>query len=103
MISQLEESKADEEQWRRFSEELQNIIRDKWHRPAGIWISEETAAVIAIRVDKTGRVIGKKIVKASSNAAVNNSAKMLLNNLNKINQPPAGATDWLEIKLLAED
>lgn len=96
-------SAVSEKEWEEFSNELSNIIFDKWIVPPGVLITESTAAVISIRVDKNGMVIGKKLLKTSPNRAVNDSVRGLLKNLNKINAPPGNsATGWLDITLIPE-
>jgi len=93
-------SAATEEEWKKFDKSVFEIISDKWHPPAGIWVDDSTSAVIAIRLDSKGRVIGKKMEKPSPNAAVNASAKRLLDNLNQMPVPPGKtATNWLTIVL----
>ncbi len=95
--------KVSEQEWEKFSNELNEIISDKWDEPAGVLITEKTAAVIAIRVDRNGRVIGKKLLKPSPNKAVNDSAWALLKKLNTLAEPPGNsATGWIEITLIPE-
>ena len=95
--------KTSEKEWEAFSATLSGIIEDKWDEPPGVLINEQTAAVIAIRVDRNGRVIGKKVVKASPNPAVTASARALLAKLNTLPRPPGNsATGWIEIVLIPE-
>ncbi|MBE6389621.1 MAG: cell envelope integrity protein TolA [Lentisphaerae bacterium] len=94
---------ASEAAWKQYDGRLKAIIFDKWQRPAGIWIDEQTAAVISILLDKNGRVIGKKVEKNSPNAAVNDSARRLLRDLNQLPKPPGNSTSpWLQFVLIPE-
>jgi colicin import membrane protein len=95
--------RGSEKEWEEFSNTLSGIIEDKWDEPPGVLINEQTAAVIAIRVDRNGRVIGKKLVKSSPNPAVTSSANALLKKLNTLPRPPGNSeTGWLEIVLIPE-
>ena len=91
---------ATEAEWEKFNRSLQQIIEDKWLPPAGIWVDDSTSVVIAIRLDSSGRVVGRKVLKPSPNAAVTASAERLLKNLNQMPVPPGkAATGWLDIVL----
>ena len=75
-----------------------NTVRDffmeKWQPPAGVFIDEETAVEITVKIDASGRVINKWITKRSPNAAVNASAELMLKNLTRIPRHPAGAIQF---------
>ena len=95
--------KGSEQEWKKFYDKLNESISNEWDEPAGVLITEKTAAVIAIRVDRNGRVIGKKLLKPSPNKAVNDSAWALLKKLNTLAEPPGNsATGWIEITLIPE-
>ena len=83
-----------------YDKEMDKIIFRMWVPPAGIWVDDETSAVIAVSVDPRGKITAKKIIKRSPNAAVNVSVEKLIRDLDEAPIPPRGeATGWVQITL----
>ena len=80
---------------------LQTFIMEKWVRPPGILIDENTAVIVEISINAYGRVIRKRIVKRSPNGAVNYSAQRMLDNLSEVTRPPHGAVTY-QFRLIPE-
>ena len=89
---------AEEEQ---YISSLQTFMLEKWVRPPGILVDESTAVTVEISIDASGRVLSKRIIGASANAAVNRSAQQMLNNLSYVPRPPHGAVSY-KFKLIPE-
>ncbi|MCI5778947.1 MAG: TonB C-terminal domain-containing protein [Lentisphaeria bacterium] len=89
---------ADEE---KYWASLIPYLQERWDRPPGVLVDEQTAVTIALSVDSSGAVKSKRIVKRSPNPAVNASAEALLANLTRIPAPPGGAVEF-ELKLVSE-
>ena len=77
------------------------ILMEKWVRPPGILIDEDTAVIVEISINAYGRVTGKRISKLSPNGAVNRSAQRMLDNLSEVKRPPHGAVTY-QFRLIPE-
>ncbi|MBR7130395.1 MAG: TonB family protein [Lentisphaeria bacterium] len=74
--------------------DVQKFFLSRWKPPAGVFITEDTAVQVTIKIDASGRVTGKWISRRSPNQAVNDSAELLLKNLSFVPRHPAGATQF---------
>jgi len=81
---------------------LGTFLKERWKRPAGVLVDEETAVLIYIRVNSSGRVLSKRIEKPSSNPAVTHSVEAMLKTLDYIPRPPGGESEFT-LKMVAED
>ena len=85
----------------KYWERIHEFFRDRWQAPAGVFVTAETAVIISVKVDARGRVLSKRIVKSSPNAAVNQSVQVMLNHLDYIPAPPEGAAKSFELRLVS--
>ena len=92
-------SEAEEKYWSRLGE----YFRERWNAPAGIFVTDETAVTIEVHWDARGRVISKRIIKASPNPAVTQSVKNMLDHLDYIPTPPSGIASSVKFNLVSED
>ena len=92
-------SENEEKYWGRLGE----YFRERWKVPAGIFVTSETAVTIEIHWDARGRVISKRIIKASPNPAVTQSVKNMLDHLDYIPTPPSGIASSMKFNLVSED
>ena len=92
-------SEAEKEYLYRLSE----YCRERWKVPAGIFVTSETAVTIGIQWDARGRVISKRITKASPNPMVTQSVKNMLDHLDYIPIPPPGIVSTINFTLIPEN
>ena len=81
---------------------LGTFLKERWKRPAGVLVDEETAVLIYIRVNSSGMVLSKRIEKPGSNPAVTRSVEAMLKTLDYIPRPPGGESEFT-LKMVAED
>ena len=74
----------------KYWEKFQDYLYERWRPPAGIFVTAETAVLFELQWDARGRIVAKRIISASSNPAVTQSVKMMLDNLDYIPAPPHG-------------
>lgn len=92
-------SEQEEKYWERLGE----YFRERWNVPAGIFVTSETAVTIEVQWDARGRVISKRIIKASPNPAVTQSVKDMLDHLDYIPTPPSGIASRMKFNMVSED
>ena len=92
-------SEDEEKYWEKFKE----YFYERWKAPAGIFVSSETAVTIEVQWDNRGRVLSKRIIKASPNPAVTQSVKNMLDHLDYVPTPPTGIASSAKFKLVSED
>ena len=81
---------------------IQEFFYERWRAPAGIFVTAETAVTIEVTFDRRGRVLSKRITKRSPNAAVNQSAQVMLDKLDYIPTPPAGIGTSFTLNLVSQ-
>ena len=89
-------TEAEEKYWER----VDKFFTERWKRPAGVLVSDDTSVIVYIKIDYTGRVLQAKIQTPSGNAAVNRSAELMLKTLDRIPQPPPGVATEFALKLI---
>lgn len=89
---------AEEKYWQKLDE----YFRERWQRPAGIFVSKDTGVIIEVSWDSRGKVLSKRIIKASPNAAVTQSVKLMLDHLDYVPAPPAGIASSVKFNLVSE-
>ena len=92
-------SENEEKYWGRLGE----YFRERWQVPAGIFVTSETAVTIEVRWDSRGKVVSKRIIKASPNPAVTQSVKNMLDHLDYVPTPPNGIASSVKFNLVSED
>ena len=88
----------EEKYWERVSD----FFHERWRAPAGIFVTAETAVTIEVTFDRNGKVLSKRIIKRSPNAAVNQSAQVMLDKLDYIPTPPAGIGTSFQLNLVSQ-
>ena len=81
---------------------IQDFFYERWRAPAGIFVTAETAVTIEVTFDRRGKVLSKRIIKRSPNAAVNQSAQVMLDKLDYIPTPPAGVGSSFKLNLVSQ-
>ena len=89
-------TEAEEKYWDR----VDKFFTERWKRPAGVLVSDDTSVVVYIKIDHTGRVLQAKIQTPSGNTAVNRSAELMLQHLDRIPQPPPGVATEFALRLI---
>ena len=92
-------SENEEKYWGRLGE----YFRERWQVPAGIFVTSETAVTIEVQWDSRGKVVSKRIIKASPNPAVTQSVKNMLDHLDYVPTPPNGIASSVKFNLVSED
>ena len=83
-------------------ERVSDFFHERWRAPAGIFVTAETAVTIEVTFDRNGKVLSKRIIKRSPNAAVNQSAQVMLDKLDYIPTPPAGIGTSFQLNLVSQ-
>ncbi len=77
----------------KYGKRLSTYLETRWTQPADIFLNDNRPSVlIELQIAADGRVISGRIVEASKIAAMDESVRLMLKNLDRVPIPPGGAT-----------